>query len=512
MRASVADTIELLRHFDRLLGQRGVRFFVAEAPLLVDGPALTPTERSLLAAPFGPSGRAGRVDWLRGCPPHLAALYADLPGFSRAVAHELFHPVGGAVTSHGRVSAAHRSTHVNVSAGMRHTTDQPAVYDRCLFVLGDSGVFGFGCDDRHTLPSHLQRMVIDRAADLGARLAVFNLAARGPHAFGNFLTLANLGCREGDVVVMGDQPREAIDALIAAGDPLAGRCTRADFSARAPGREIFIDAGHVAHEGQRMLAERILDALLADRGPSATRSAPASGTPPAGGALSRLAAFEATCSRRFAAALDSPAFEDFLRGLPCGPADRSAGALVLNANPFTLGHRHLVEYAATRVARLHLFVVEEDRSEFDFATRIALVREGTAHLPGVSVHPSGTFILSAATLPEYFAKDASPDVAIDATRDLTLFAEKVAPLLGVGVRFVAEEPRCAVTRQHNRQMRSLLPRYGIRVEEIPRFEIDGRPVSASRVREALREGDLDAATRLVPPTTAAVLRRRFSSR
>lgn len=45
------------------------------------------------------------------------------------------------------------------------------------------------------------------------------------------------------------------------------------------------------------------------------------------------------------------------------------GAIVMNANPFTLGHRWLVEQAARQCDWLHLFVVKEDAS-FS-ATRIA---------------------------------------------------------------------------------------------------------------------------------------------
>jgi [citrate (pro-3S)-lyase] ligase len=39
----------------------------------------------------------------------------------------------------------------------------------------------------------------------------------------------------------------------------------------------------------------------------------------------------------------------------------------MNANPFTLGHRHLVEQAAARCDALHLFVVREDASFFPFS-------------------------------------------------------------------------------------------------------------------------------------------------
>jgi [citrate (pro-3S)-lyase] ligase len=43
---------------------------------------------------------------------------------------------------------------------------------------------------------------------------------------------------------------------------------------------------------------------------------------------------------------------------------RKIGAIVMNANPFTLGHRWLVEQAARQCDWLHLFVVKEDASCF----------------------------------------------------------------------------------------------------------------------------------------------------
>ncbi len=51
-----------------------------------------------------------------------------------------------------------------------------------------------------------------------------------------------------------------------------------------------------------------------------------------------------------------------------------SGAIVMNANPFTLGHLYLAEYAAARCHILHVFVVEEDRSIFPFPIRLELVR------------------------------------------------------------------------------------------------------------------------------------------
>ena len=39
------------------------------------------------------------------------------------------------------------------------------------------------------------------------------------------------------------------------------------------------------------------------------------------------------------------------------------GCIVMNANPFTLGHEYLVQYAASRVHKLFVMVVSEDKSD-----------------------------------------------------------------------------------------------------------------------------------------------------
>ena len=80
-------------------------------------------------------------------------------------------------------------------------------------------------------------------------------------------------------------------------------------------------------------------------------------------------------------------------------------ALVMNANPFTLGHQYLVEKAASENDILHLFIVSEDASLVPFEVRKKLVIEGTSHLKNIRYHDSGPYIISSATFPSYFQKD-----------------------------------------------------------------------------------------------------------
>lgn len=187
----------------------------------------------------------------------------------------------------------------------------------------------------------------------------------------------------------------------------------------------------------------------------------------------------------------------------------TVGAIVANCNPFTLGHLYLAEQAAAAVDTLHLFVLSEDKSFFPAADRLELVRQGVAHLKNVFVHPTGDYLISAATFPTYFIKDKDRVPEIRCRLDLEIFANHFAPALGITRRFVGTEPLSPVTDAYNRQMMAFLPPKGIQVTLIPRKELDGGPISASRVRALLETRDWAALERLVPPTTFAYLQARF---
>lgn len=188
-----------------------------------------------------------------------------------------------------------------------------------------------------------------------------------------------------------------------------------------------------------------------------------------------------------------------------GDEDKTVGAIVMNANPFTLGHRALVEYAAAHCDVLHLFVVEEDRSLFPTAARFRLVEEGTAELANVRVHLSGPYMISSATFPTYFLKDGESAAALQSELDVTLFASAIAPVLHITRRFAGEEPLDPVTSIYNSVMARILPRCGIEFVTIPRLALGGAPISASCVRALMREGRYEEAKALVPePTRRAI--------
>ena len=178
----------------------------------------------------------------------------------------------------------------------------------------------------------------------------------------------------------------------------------------------------------------------------------------------------------------------------------------MNCDPFTLGHQYLVETAAKECDRLYVFVLSEDKGHFSAADRLEMVRRGTAHLPNVTVLPSGPYLISSATFPTYFLKNRDQAEQIHCQLDVEIFARHFAPAFSVTTRYVGTEPLSQLTHQYNEVLKAQLPRQGIAVAEIPRLSIAGTPVSASAVRAALAAGDRQAVQKLVPHTTFTYLK------
>ena len=193
-------------------------------------------------------------------------------------------------------------------------------------------------------------------------------------------------------------------------------------------------------------------------------------------------------------------FPNYLKNLEKTKSSGVSAALVMNANPFTLGHQYLVETAAKNCDTLHLFVLSEDASLVPFAVRKRLVQAGIAHIPGVVLHDSGPYIISSATFPSYFLKDEAAVIDGHARLDLAVFT-RIAQALNVTHRFVGEEPTSQVTGLYNRIMAQELPKAGVQCHVIPRREAGGKAISASTVRAALQNGNWDTLKALVPATT-----------
>lgn len=207
------------------------------------------------------------------------------------------------------------------------------------------------------------------------------------------------------------------------------------------------------------------------------------------------------------------------------------GAIVMNANPFTKGHRYLVEQAASLVDNLYVIVVREDRSRFPYAERKAMIEAGCAGLDNVIVCEGSDYAISAATFPTYFLKKLDDATDTQVALDLDLFVNHIAKPLGVTVRFAGSEPEDALTRRYNELMAEILPGTSVAVVrqahqpdpelvkgaalrqarrpidfvEIPRLEQKGKPLSATSLRRALDKGGFKEAMEYIPESSTPYL-------
>jgi [citrate (pro-3S)-lyase] ligase len=173
------------------------------------------------------------------------------------------------------------------------------------------------------------------------------------------------------------------------------------------------------------------------------------------------------------------------------------GAAVMNCNPFTLGHRYLIETAAKECDHVYVFVLSEDQSRFSTHDRMEMVRLGTADLANVTVLPTGPYLISNATFPTYFLKDREGASQVHCKLDIAIFENYFVPKFGITHRYVGTEPLSPVTAQYNEALKENLKK--VTLVEIPRLETGTVPVSASAVRSALDAGE--DIRKLVPEST-----------
>lgn len=407
--------------------------------------------------------------------------YFDVDGITEVLSTpKSYHDINGVrrfENTHGR--------YVNAIGGHRVTAYQPQCFQRSIYLLGGCTIFGIGSDDDRTIASWLQDLFNKNLPDSGVIVQNYGffLAELDRQENEEFKILNALPVKPGDLVLypaytdgLDEDLQYNIDLRAAAEQPRP--------------YNVFFDADHFTPDGNRLIAEGLFQGLL-DTG-LLTASQP---EPPIARSGPDQYGFDSEQANELAE------YKKILVNWYREMFGVTMGAVVMNCNPFTLGHRYLIEKALEQCDYLVIFTVQEDQSDFPFEDRLRMIDEGVADLKNVVVVPSGRFVLSSLTFSEYFNKSEMQDRMVDTSLDVTVFAREIAPCLDIKKRFVGEEPFDRITRQYNETMRKILSEYGIELVEIPRLETDGGAISASRVRALLKEGSLDAIRPLVPEST-----------
>lgn len=187
-------------------------------------------------------------------------------------------------------------------------------------------------------------------------------------------------------------------------------------------------------------------------------------------------------------------------------SSKRIGAIVANCNPFTKGHRYLIEEAAKTCDVLHLFILSEESGIFTAKERYEMVELGIQGIDNIILHLTSDYLISSATFPTYFMKDKEDVGAINCRLDLEIFYTYIVQALHINVRFVGEEPCCKVTSQYNQIMKEFLQKRNIEVKELPRKSVNNNPISASYVRRMLMQEDYDTLIDYIPETTLEYLK------
>jgi cytidyltransferase-like protein len=373
----------------------------------------------------------------------------------------------------------------HVHNGERLTIGQPEEYRKCIYFFGACLVVGPYTEDAHTIESYLQKLINDN----GYKIKVVNYGS-----WSDELSLLRRICqtnfKRGDIAVVFDKDRSF------AGIPslnLADCLERENISYKWMSDK----PEHCNYKVNRLYAQEIYrfieDAMKEDTTEEEPQDAePQDAEPQDAEPLTDI------LINTYADAYIEKYFSGF-------KAEGTVGTILMNCNPFTWGHRYLVEQALKTVDHLIVFVVEEDTSIFTFNERYAMVREGTQDLKNVTVVPSGKFWANRTTFPEYFMRVDDKDIGGDGEKDVIAFARYIAPKLNITYRFVGEENTDKMTARYNLAMKRILPGYGVQVVEIPRATIAGESISAKTVRKRLEVSVDDDLDDMIPRSTRELL-------
>ena len=383
-----------------------------------------------------------------------------------------------------------RNDMLNIINGIRLTTDTPFEYTRTIHMFGPSTLFGVGVEDKNTLASFVQRYVNEHFKD--KRIRIVNHGVPRADDLDIARLIRNTPIKAADMIVIQYSRLEEHHYFRCTLEKIKYLDAVKVFERPHDMGEIFLDVSHWNYRPNAKLSEYIVKEFLAvcienDNGLYDDSDK---------NMVINNAFYEKM--------LKDKVFMKSLEDLKLQRFDNSkkTGCIIMNANPFTRGHRGLVEMALEHVENLFVFVAQEDRSFFSFKDRFAMVKEGCKDFKNVKVLPTGSVMGSMLTIPAYFQKEQyNHEVKLDFKNETTIMAGFIAPVLNITMRFMGTEPTCAVTRQLEQQTQELLPYYGIQLIIFERLESDAKPISASSVRAFMKGNNKEEIKKIVPITT-----------
>lgn len=378
-----------------------------------------------------------------------------------------------------------KGKYVNIIGGRRLTTDVPLSPINNIYFYGPCTVRGGFVSDKYTIPSFVQRLV---NLDFREIYEVVNCGTNGGRQHIDYFEyIMNTEFNEGDIVILIDFYNNILKKSIEKNSIKNYELSQLFVE---PKSEMWFidDAWHPTHRGNEVISNFIYQKLKPLLKSNKTNNV--------------YHDKDNNEIKNFW--LSNSSFFEYIKKIKNEIKNVSdsgvVGSIVMNCNPFTLGHRYIIEKALNKVDYLYIFVVEENLSYFSFKDRFKMVELGTKDLKNIKIFPSGKWIISQFTFPEYFFKETKNNITITPYLDTNLF-KVIASELNISVRFVGEEPKDNITRQYNEAMKKEFYKTSIKLYEIPRKRINGNFVSASIVRKLLKEHNYKKIKKYVPEST-----------
>jgi cytidyltransferase-like protein len=363
-----------------------------------------------------------------------------------------------------------------------------------IYLFGTSLVYSLGCEEKDTLSSILENQMN------GSNSRVFNRGVLAADVLNSSFAILDTQISKGDIIILyGLNPISEKDKI-----ELKKECNLLDlttvFMDPLKYGQTHYDHVHLTPAGNIVIAELIVKELKDNFIKSPNRSKNSYSDK-----QKELFNKIKQCQFRAAHRYIDEGFPLYLNFLKSKFKPGNNGIAVMNCNPFTLGHKHLVSTASKMVDRLYIFVVEEDKSYFPFKQRFEMVKEGLKDIDNVEVVSTGKFLVSSMTFPDYFSKEARFNPAMDVAYDFEIFVNYIAPILELQNRFIGNEPFCKTTEVHHEIMKETLPEKGISVIEIDRKENEFGAISASKVRKLIKNKEFNKLASFLPMTSIDLL-------
>ncbi len=359
-----------------------------------------------------------------------------------------------------------------------------------IFVFGSSLVYSTSCEDAQTLPSFLDSHINS------PNFQILNKGVSSSDVMNSCFAILDTQISKGDIIILyGLNPLSEQEK-----NEIKKECTFLDLTAifKRPHshKEVFYDTTHLRPEGNKAVAKFIAKEINLN-------FIKRSFIPPYSLSNKEKEIFHKINQCRIRAALRyiDEKFPKYINVLKSKYKLGTNGIAVMNCNPFTLGHKHLITNASKMVDNLYIFVIEEDKSYFKFKLRLEMVKKAVKDIANVEVVPTGKYQVSSMTFPEYFHKEETFNPSMDVSYDLEIFTNYIAPTLKLTFRFIGKEPFCKTTRTQHEIMKKILPPKGVSVIEIERLENKYGPISASKVRKLIKNKEFDTLDSFLPRTT-----------